>query len=315
MAASASESTRREYAARMNRVVDHIQAHLAEPLDLERLAAIACFSPFHFHRLFRAWMGETLQAFVHRLRLERSAQLLLFDRWRSISEIALDCGFSSSSTFARAFRGAYGVTAGEWRLRKICQANRKPGQAGEDASLGFSKLTGPTVRNQEILMTTIPLEVAVRRVAPATIAYLRHVGPYKGNTTLFRLLFDRLFAWAGPRGLMLPETRYLSLFQDNPNLTPAAKQRLEVALTVPAGTSPAGEVGVRTMEGGMFATARILAPIEEYAAQWIALVADWLPGSGYQPDHRPAMEFYLNDPATDPQGRYHVEICLPVKPL
>jgi AraC family transcriptional regulator len=315
MAAEASESTRREYAARMNRVVDHIQAHLADPLDLERLAAVACFSPFHFHRLFRAWMGETLQAFVHRLRLERSAQLLLFDRWRSISEIALDCGFSSSSTFARAFKGAFGVNAVGWRNRKICQTNRKPGQAGEDASLGFSKLPGPTVRNQEIPMTSIPLEVAVRRVAPATIAYLRHVGPYKGNTTLFRLLFGRLFAWAGPRGLMVPDARYLSLFQDNPNLTPAAKQRLEVALTVPAGTPPAGEIGVRTIEGGLYATARILVPIEEYAAQWDALVAGWLPGSGYQPDHRPAMEYYLNDPANDPQGRYHVEICLPVRPL
>ena len=64
----ASQSTRQEYAARINRVVDHIQTHLADPLDLEQLAAIACFSPFHFHRIFRAWMGETLQAFVHRLR-------------------------------------------------------------------------------------------------------------------------------------------------------------------------------------------------------------------------------------------------------
>ncbi|MES1257029.1 MAG: GyrI-like domain-containing protein, partial [Acidobacteriota bacterium] len=55
--------------------------------------------------------------------------------------------------------------------------------------------------------------------------------------------------------------------------------------------------------------------IEDYAAQWDRLVADWLPGSGYQPDHRPAMEFYLNNPDTDPEGRYHVEICLPVSPL
>jgi transcriptional regulator GlxA family with amidase domain len=58
MVAETSESTRREYAARMNRVVDHIQDHLADPLDLGRLAAIACFSPFHFHRLFRASMGR-----------------------------------------------------------------------------------------------------------------------------------------------------------------------------------------------------------------------------------------------------------------
>src|SRR5260370_15520687 len=113
MLAEASESTRSEYAARMNRVVDHIQSHLADPLDLERLAAVACFSPFHFHRLFHGWMGETLQVFVHRLRLGRAAQALVFDRLRSLSDIALDCGFSGSSTFARAFTWAFGVSASQ----------------------------------------------------------------------------------------------------------------------------------------------------------------------------------------------------------
>ena len=104
-----------EYAARMNRVVDHIQTHLADPLDLEQLAAaVACFSPFHFHRLFRAWMG-----------LERAAQLLVFDQAKSISDIAQECGFSSASAFARAFKAGFGTPAGEWRNRKICQANRK----------------------------------------------------------------------------------------------------------------------------------------------------------------------------------------------
>lgn len=96
--------------------------------------------------------------------------------------------------------------------------------------------------------------------------------------------------------------QYLNLMQDHPNLTPAAKQRLEVTLVVPAGTSPDGEIGIKNLEGGLYATVRIYVPIEEYAAQWEALVGDWLPGSGYQPDHRPA-------------GKYHVEICLPVKPL
>jgi len=164
-------------------------------------------------------------------------------------------------------------------------------------------------------MTRIPFEVRVRRLAPETVAYIRHIGPYKGDAALFQRLFRQLFAWAQPRGLMGPEPRYLSLFQDNPNLTPAAKQRLEVALAVPPGTTPVGAVGVRTTEGGLYATARVRVLLEDYAAQWDALVGDWLPGSGYQPDHRPAMEFYLNNPETDPEGRYHVEICLPVRPL
>lgn len=315
MSVEASASTRREYAARMNRVVDHIQSHLADPLDLDQLAAVACFSSFHFHRLFRAWMGETLQSFVHRLRIERAAQLLIFDEFRSISDIASECGFSSSGTFARAFKRAFGTPAGEWRKRKICEANSKECEAARGAFQGFSKLADTISHYKEKPVTKIPFPVRIQRLAPETIAYIRHIGPYKGDAALFRRLFGQLFAWAEPRGLMGPEPRYLSLFQDNPNLTPAARQRLEVALVVASGTPPSGEVGVRTMEGGLYATVRVCVRLEDYAAQWDALVGDWLPGSGYQPDQRPAMEFCLNNPDEDPEGRYNVEICLPVRSL
>lgn len=315
MIATASEATRREYAARMNRVVDHIQAHLTEPLDLERLAAIACFSPFHFHRLFSAWMGETLQAHILRLRLERSAKLLSFDHRKTVTEIAFDCGFSSSSAFARAFRQAYGLSASEWRKRKICQTNRKPWEAAEEAPLGSFGEPGPMARASEASMARFPIHVQVRQLEPATLAYIRHVGSYKGNAALFRRLFDQLFAWAGPRGLMGPEVRYLSLFQDNPNLTPSAKQRLEVALTVPAGTAPDGPIGIKSLEGGLYAMARVRVLLHEYADPWETLVGDWLPGSGYQPDGRPALEIYLNNPDTDPEGRFELEIGFPVRPL
>src|SRR5450631_1318194 len=166
----ASESTRREYAARMNRVVDHIQKHLGHELDLEQLAAIACFSPFHFHRLFRTWMGETLQSFVHRLRLDRAAAELVFDLPKSITAIALDCGFSGSSAFARAFKEAFGVSATEWRNRRIRQMNRNMGEVGGDSVPGLSELPGRMTRDKEISIMNFPIKVEVRRLAPATVA-------------------------------------------------------------------------------------------------------------------------------------------------
>lgn len=68
---------RLEYEKRVNRVIDHVRDHLAEDLPLERLARIALFSPFHFHRVFRTITGETVAAFVQRLRLERAAVALI----------------------------------------------------------------------------------------------------------------------------------------------------------------------------------------------------------------------------------------------
>jgi AraC family transcriptional regulator len=107
--------SRLEYEKRVNRVIDHVREHLAEDLSLERLAQVAALSPFHFHRIFRAITNETLFAFIQRLQLERAAVALIHHRDESVLAIVLDHGFSSAATFARAFRGRFGMSATTWR--------------------------------------------------------------------------------------------------------------------------------------------------------------------------------------------------------
>ena len=63
------QQSRKEYIHRINRVVDYIEANLDEDHSLEKLAGVACFSPFHFHRIFRALTGETINNYVKRIRL------------------------------------------------------------------------------------------------------------------------------------------------------------------------------------------------------------------------------------------------------
>lgn len=305
------EPTRQDHAARMNRVMDHIQAHLADPLDLARLAAVACYSPFHFHRIFHAWTGETLQQFVHRLRLERAAHRLTFDTRSTITDIALDCGFSGSSPFARAFRKAFGVTASDWRTRKIGRGHRHPGQASAPEGMDPWRLPHPRGRNLGSPAVPFPLDVHIRSLPPATLAYLREFGPHGGDLALFSRLFSQLTAWADPRSLLRPDTRLLSLIHDPPDLTPEARQRWEAALTVPLGTLPDGPIGIQPFEGGPYALARILANPEEILLAWDTLLGDWLPDSGTQPDHRPAVAFCLAPP--DAEGRLLLEIGLPVQ--
>jgi AraC family transcriptional regulator len=112
-----AESRRAEYLARINRVMDHVERHIAEPLSLETLARVACFSPHHFHHIFGAMTGETLGGFVQRVRTEKAASLLVSHPRRSITYIALDCGFSGPSAFARQFRETFRVSASAWRAR------------------------------------------------------------------------------------------------------------------------------------------------------------------------------------------------------
>src|ERR1700752_5265101 len=119
-------SANSEYGQRIDRVIDHLRANLDHPVKLAELAGVACFSEFHFHRIFTAVSGETLNNFTNRLRLEKAARLLRYSE-QSLTDIALDCGFSSSATFSRAFRSGYDTSpsqfrkSGEIKKSKICK--------------------------------------------------------------------------------------------------------------------------------------------------------------------------------------------------
>ena len=133
-----NRASRLEYTRRVNRVIDHVREHLGEDLSLAGLARLAAFSPFHFHRVFRAVTGETVFGFIQRLRIERAASTLRHDAERSVLEVALDHGFGSAATFARAFRARFGTTATAWRAAAARQ-ERKPGKSirkGRKASAG-----------------------------------------------------------------------------------------------------------------------------------------------------------------------------------
>ncbi len=114
-----------DYVDRVNRAVDHVTRNLDQPLRLEEVAKAACFSSYHFHRIFRALMGETLAAFVKRVRLERSVYLLSHRNGASLTEIALACGFSSSSDFSRSFRAQYGAAPSRFDIEQFRLSGRK----------------------------------------------------------------------------------------------------------------------------------------------------------------------------------------------
>src|SRR3984957_8075979 len=115
-----------EYAQRINQVIDYLRGNLDRQVKLEELAKIACFSEFHFHRIFGAISGETVNNFTNRLRLEKAARLLRYSE-QNLTDIALECGFSSSATFSRAFRSGYDTSpsqfrkSGEIKKSKICK--------------------------------------------------------------------------------------------------------------------------------------------------------------------------------------------------
>lgn len=108
------ESSRIEYRSRINRVMDYIDQHLDQSLELKTIADIANFSPFHFHRIFTFLIGETPIDYIQRLRVEKAAWKLREENPESVTEIAYGCGFGSVSLFSRTFKKYFGMTPSQF---------------------------------------------------------------------------------------------------------------------------------------------------------------------------------------------------------
>jgi AraC family transcriptional regulator len=279
-------ATTQSYAHRLGRVASHISAHLDEPLDLERLADVACLSPYHFHRIYRAIWGETAAETLSRLRLDRAAFQLLTTT-ASVTQIARCAGYSSLAAFSRAFTTAYRETPSAFRARG------SPGVRG--------RLAKPNGR-------TPAMAVTIEDRAPLRIAYLSHVGPHNqiGPT------FERLYAWAAPRGLTGPHAVGVAVYLDDANSAPAAALRSEAGVSVAADVEGEGEVRVRTVPGGRCAVQLLRGPYAGLNGAYADLFA-WLAESGEQRADAPIVEVYLNDPHTTAKADLVTEICLPLR--
>jgi AraC family transcriptional regulator len=315
------DGNRLEYQHRVNRVIDYIQEHRAEELSLEVLAQVAAFSPFHFHRIFKAMTGENLKEFVQRVRLEAAASMLLNGPEREVLDIALDSGFGSASAFARAFKDRFGMTATEWRtggaeawskerlaVRKPGQADRKAGDAGGDAGG-----QGGSHEDDASSMET-NMNVIVKNLPTYRLAYMRNVGAY-GAQSAVPQLWLKLMRWAQPRELWTSDRICLGIAHDDPRVTDPDKCRYDACIVIPAGIALDAQVNVVDFPGGKYAFAPFHGTAREIAGCWEQVFASWMPGSGFQPDDRPFVELYRGDAVDEKTFVVSCDLCTPVKPL
>ena len=265
------------YVERVNLAIDHVVSHLDEPLRLEDVSRAALLSPFHFHSVFRALVGVTLAEFVKRLRLEKALFMMAHARRRSLTTIALSCGFSSSSDFSRCFRQRFGVPPSAFDIKRWCDARRSeleataPGTAGR---LHLDKL--PAGHNPD------GFRVRVRELPARTVAYIRIRNPYRGDAVAKAA--ERLITWAEPQALA--DGQWLGYQWDNPEIAHLEDCQYHVAVEAERFT-PKGEIGRFRFPPMVVAQVEVRGglDLELRALQW--LFGTWLPRSGYVPNDHP----------------------------
>jgi AraC family transcriptional regulator len=291
-----------EYAQRINRVIDYIRGNLDRQVKLEELAKVACFSEFHFHRIFGAVSGETLNNFTHRLRLEKAARLLRYSD-RNLTDIALDCGFSSSATFSRAFRSGYDTSPSQFR------------KSGE---IKKSKICKELYSAQEYLL---PMSAEEKRTAfpvrlidvpERQVAYIRVTDAFEMERVLAAL--KTVIEWAKSQDIFSHGTLF-GMSVDDPHVTPKHLYRYEVCF---ASTFP-----FQCIEG----MSKLKMPAMRYAATSVSgdirtvttatdyLFRGWLINSDYEPEHAPGLEIFLDKEKAMDWSHFELQLCIPVRKL
>jgi AraC family transcriptional regulator len=293
-----SPRTTDAYRARFEKVIDYVDSHLAEDLDLARLSDVAACSRYHFLRQFSELFGIGVYKYVQLIRLKRASQQLAFRFDLSVFDIALDSGYDSPESFARAFKKNLGQTPSDFRK----QPQWTPWHAVYQPLSQLRSATMP--------IPPAPREVRLVDVEETPVAVLEH----RGDPNLIGDSIRRFIAWRKQNHL--PPTRHATynILYDDPYQVDPRDYRFDlcVATERDIAENPFGIVK-KMIPAGRCAVLRHTGSDDTLERSVSYLYAEWLPQSGEEPRDFP---LYLQRVLFFPDVPEHqaiVDIFLPIK--
>ncbi|MCR8643094.1 helix-turn-helix domain-containing protein [Paenibacillus sp. N1-5-1-14] len=318
-----------EHVVRMNKVINYIQHNLDQDLSLQVLAEQAAFSPYHFHRIFKQVVGIPVNAYVRREKIERAAKMLVHNLNTELTSIALDSGFSSVSTFSRAFKERFGMSATQYREQyiaspnsKICKTDSKDWQAISPAER-YDTYTAAAA--ESIIQRGFEsMNVIVKKLPDLRVAYVRVYEGYEPSelSASIDAAFNKVCGWVGARELYAPETMVLGMFFDDNLVTSSSNRRYDAAVTVP-GEVLTGTDGIDIQEipTGQYASCRVEVDsslpgamgqaVQQVDHAFKHILQDWLPTSAFQLVDQPMLEWYVSGQET---LTIVIEALIPIAP-
>ena len=281
------KTTREEYQKCVNAVVDYINLHLGEEIDLKSLAKISHFSPFYFHRIMKAFLGEPVGTFIVRTRTETAALLLRYTDL-PIADIAYRIGYSSSSSLSKVFKQFYGISPLEYRNNK-----------------NF------VIMKPAIIHSELKLKREIKELPVRNMIYIRLFGDYKLND--YCGTWMRLQQFVQEEKLPMGEVMPYCIFHDDPKVTPIEKLRTDVCMVMPAAATPKGNIGFKQLPAGRYAIFLYKGSYEHLQSVYDTIYGKYIPEMECTFRDEASAERYLNHPADTAPDELLTEIYIPIE--
>jgi AraC family transcriptional regulator len=277
-------------------VWDYIEENLDDKIGLNQLAFLTTFSPWHFHRQFRKHLGENIQHYIKRLRIEKAAYEIKISNF-PILEIAMEAGYESNEAFTRAFKRYMKVTPSQYR-----NDLQKKSSALKSKSNGIRSFPGIDLG-----------EIRIKEIPSLHVAYTRHFGPYntlpgplpesKEVKTIIKLIEDiqskrEFHKWIG-----------MSL--DDPAICKPEKIRFDLGITIGKKTKEYPNIGYKTIPDGKHLVVRARGDYNNLPEIYDFILNQYIPTSKIQLRNLPPFEIYIN-PFSDASQIKITDIYIPI---
>ena len=283
--------TQKDHFERINRILQYIHHNLHETIDLDGLARRSNYSIFHFHRIMSAHIGESLGAYIQRIRLEMAASLLRYSKLE-VQDVAFQVGYESPAAFNKAFKRRFSVTPTVFRSSKT----------------EFKQKCNP--KEQQLIMDNLTTQPEWKTLDQTQVIFVQRIGNYHQAASE---AWTSVCTFAGPKGLIHNDSDFYGICYDDPSVTEAEKCRYEACIVVNRPVEPEGEVGVKQLRNGKYAVFTLTGSYDLLKNAYDYIYAAWMAESKVELDHSPVMEKYLNSPDTTPEDQLITEIWIPVK--
>jgi len=306
-----------EYKRRVNLALEYIHESLDGNIQLDDVANISHFSRYHFHRIFHALVGETVNDYVIRKRMEKAAYRLLGKSDLNITDVALLGGFSSSANFSKAFKLYFGISPSNFRApmrqgkdSKIGKIYSKYGKVFKPQDLYSQFVTDSMVFDPDKLEEFL-MKVKIEDLPEKSIAFLTVPKGYELDSVY--ATWDKIISWAKSNNVNEQMEQRFAICHDNPVITPEDKCRYDASVVIDSKTKVSEPFKKSVIPAGKYAIAYYKDDGAKISNFMTEICSHWFPESGYEPDDYPPVFHYLNDARLD--GYVEMEIYIKIKEL
>ena len=281
-------TTSEDYKRRIDLIINYVREHLDSPIDLGTLAELSAFSPFHFHRITKAYLGEPIGAFIVRTKVETAAKLLRYSDM-NISDIAYKVGYDTPSSLSKAFVKIFKISPTNYRITKNYDIMTER-LAKQDVKLSRGKVV---------------------ELDPKTVLFISATGMYDPN--VFQSSYQQMWEEVKRQGIYSAGIEHIGLYYNNPEITEDINIKYDICLRVCKPVEPNGNIGVKEIAGGKYAIFTYIGEYNKVGRAYDKIYGELLSKGGFELRGNYCFEKYVSDPRRTTPEKLKTEIYIPIE--